>query len=199
MNQNVEKRGLAKGGFILGIIAIALAFIPVLNNISIILGIIGGIMALIATIKNNSKGMAIIGLILSILAVIVSVSLQNTWVEELDNLSKEIEEIGADKTDGYINNIDLTIGEFTIKKDEYGIENTSLPIVVKNKLEESKSFTVTIEVVDKDGKRLGEDTAYFNSLNPGQEQEQKLFEYVESEKIEAYKNAEFKLLELEQY
>ena len=67
---------------------------------------------------------------------------------------------------------------------------------VKNKASEKASYTVKIEAIDADGTRVAEDTIYVTDLNAGQSVSEKAFQYVESGKVEALKNATFKILEV---
>lgn len=64
---------------------------------------------------------------------------------------------------------------------------------------EKKSFSIHIEAIDEKGERIGEDYVYANDLNAGQSQSFDVFEYVESEKIEQMKKAQFKIVEASVY
>ena len=78
----MEKKGTNGMGIVslvLGILAIAGSFIPVVNNASIIIGVIGIIFGIIGLLKNKPKGLAIAGLVISLLAVIISFALQASW------------------------------------------------------------------------------------------------------------------------
>ena len=97
------------------------------------------------------------------------------------------------------NYVDVTIGDFKIKKDEYGLTETSLSVTVKNKSEEKSTIVLTIEAVDKDGARIDTDTVYANTLNPNQKMNLKAFEYVPDDELNQMKNARFKVLKINRY
>ena len=68
------KNGLGTAGLVLGIVAIAGAFIPFLNIASLIIGIVGIILAGIGLLgKNKAKGRAIAGTAVSAAAIIISI------------------------------------------------------------------------------------------------------------------------------
>ena len=173
----MEKKGTNGMGIVslvLGILAIAGSFIPVVNNASIIIGVIGIIFGIIGLLKNKPKGLAIAGLVISLLAVIISFALQASWGKELDNTSKELDQSIKDgdgtNTDQILkNDIDVKLGDFVV------------------------------EAVDASGNRIMDDTVYVDGLATGQTQEFKIFEYVEDEKLEAMKNATFKIFSVSKY
>ena len=63
----------------------------------------------------------------------------------------------------------------------------------------NSSFSIQVEAVDANGSRIANDYIYANNLNAGQSQEFKLFEYVESDKLNSMKNATFKIVEVSMY
>ena len=68
---NVQKKGLSTASMVLGIIAICLCFIPLLNYVSMILGVLSIIFGIIGIVKKTEKGKAIAGLVLGIISVII--------------------------------------------------------------------------------------------------------------------------------
>lgn len=91
-------------GLVLGVLALLLSFIPIVNNGSVILGIIGAILALIAVFgtRKNSKhrgmGISVAGLVASVLAVIIALALQASWGAALDKASDDLEKTTDGKT-----------------------------------------------------------------------------------------------------
>lgn len=96
------------------------------------------------------------------------------------------------------NDVEVTFGEFTVGKNEYFVE-TLLEVKVKNISDSRATFFITVEAVDEDGVRIGTSTVYADKLNSGQEVCAEAFSYVEEDKLEQYKNAEFKVLEVQKY
>lgn len=96
------------------------------------------------------------------------------------------------------NDVEVTFGEFTVGKNEYFVE-TLLEVKVKNISDSRATFFITVEAVDEDGVRIGTSTVYADKLNSGQEVYAEAFSYVEEDKLEQYKNAKFKVLEVQKY
>ncbi|MGJ6127282.1 hypothetical protein QN239_32405 [Mycolicibacterium sp. Y3] len=74
---------------------------------------------------------------------------------------------GAKTSDILANNLDVTFGGYTPRRDSY-TESGKLNVTFKNKGAERASFDVTIEAVDDQGRRIEEITAYADDLAPGQ-------------------------------
>ena len=96
------------------------------------------------------------------------------------------------------NDVDVTIGDFKATKS-YGIYETSLPITVKNKSSEKKTFNIHIEAVSSSGERIEEDYVYANDLNAGQSQKFNIFTFVSSDKVSSLKKATFKIIDVSMY
>lgn len=189
----VKKSGLATASLVLGIVGIALSFIPIINNAAFILGVFAVILGIIPFIKKASRGKAIVGLILGVLAIFITLSLQSEWGNELDkNFGNSTEEVLAE-------DVNVTLGSFVATTDEYGLTDTKLVVTVKNITDEQKSYSFHIEAVDTEGKRIDDDYVYVNDLSAGQSQDFEAFTYVESDKIEAMKVASFNIIEASSY
>lgn len=141
----------------------------------------------------------VITIILIILYVVFAFSLFDTIVNEtvsdvpvIDSLLEE------DSNDILENYVDVTFGEFKISNNGYYSE-TSLDVTIKNKADTQYTYYITIEAVDSSGARLDTDMIYADRLNAGQEIYLTAFEYVEQEKIEQFKDATFKVLEIDKY
>lgn len=195
-----KKSGLATAGLILGIIGICTSFIPIINNISFVLGLIGAIMGIIALIKKTGKNQAIAGIILCILAVIITVNSQKALTDTLNEVSTNLDKATGSSTEEVLkNDVNVELGNFEVTEDNYGLVNTKLTVKVTNKTGEKKSFNLHIEAVDASGARIDEDYVYANGLASGQSQNFDIFAFVSSDKIDAMKNATFKIVEASVY
>ena len=94
--------------------------------------------------------------------------------------------------------VDVSFGEFKVNNDGYFSE-ASLDITVKNKAEKQCTYYITIEAVDANGARIETDMIYADRLGAGQEIYLKAFEYVDQEKLNQFKNATFRVLEINKY
>lgn len=195
-----KKSGFATAGLVLGIIGICTSFIPIINNMAFVLALIGILFGIVSLIKQASKGQAIAGIIVCILAIIITINSQKALSESLDTIGKDFDKATGNSTEEVLaNDVDVQIGEFEVSEGDYGMTDTQLVVKVTNKTSETKSFNIQIEAVNPDGSRITNDYIYANSLNAGQNQEFKLFEYIESEKLDAMKNATFKVVEASMY
>lgn len=157
--------------------------------------------------KSAGKG-ALIGFITEIVLAIILVILYVVFAASLfNNISNDIESnipaIGdvfrEETTDKILEkDVDVSFGEFKVTNNGYDSE-TSLDITVKNKAEEQCTYYITIEAVDANGARIDTDMIYADRLGAGQEIYLKAFEYVDQEKLNQFKNATFKVLEINKY
>lgn len=153
--------------------------------------------------KSAIKG-ALIGFITEIVLAIILVILYVVFAASLfNNISNNIPAIGdvfsEETTDKILEkDVDVSFGEFKVTNNGYYSE-TSLDITVKNKAEEQCTYYITIEAVDANGARIDTDMIYADRLGAGQEIYLKAFEYVDQEKLNQFKNATFKVLEINKY
>lgn len=166
--------------------------------------------------KSAVKG-ALIGFITEIVLAIILVILYVVFATSLfNNISNDIESnipaIGdvfreettddvfrEETTDKILEkDVDVSFGEFKVTNNGYYSE-TSLDITVKNKAEEQCTYYITIEAVDANGARIDTDMIYADRLGAGQEIYLKAFEYADQEKLNQFKNATFKVLEINKY
>lgn len=162
--------------------------------------------------KSAVKG-ALIGFITEIVLAIILVILYVVFATSLfnniffNNISNDIESnipaIGdvfrEETTDKILEkDVDVSFGEFKVTNNGYYSE-TSLDIKVKNKAEEQCTYYITIEAVDANGARIDTDMIYADRLGAGQEIYLKAFEYIDQEKLNQFKNATFKVLEINKY
>ncbi len=200
--------GLAISGFIIAILALLGAWVPIVNNVSFFFAVIALIFGIIGfrSIKKGKRvgqGLATATIIISIIAGVVVLATQAFYSKAIDEVSESVSETFNDydgtNTDKLLETtVDVTLGEFVFdpgEEAEYTYDDTTkLPVTIKNKSSEKASFSVKIEAVDADGNRIADDTIYVSDLNPGQSQTENAFEYVESGKLEAIKAATFKIV-----
>lgn len=157
--------------------------------------------------KSAGKG-ALIGFITEIVLAIILVILYVVFAASIfNNISNDIEsnipaigDVFSEETTDKIleKDVDVSFGEFKVTNNGYYSE-TSLDITVKNKAEEQCTYYITIEAVDANGARIDTDMIYADRLGAGQEIYLKAFEYVDQEKLNQFKNATFKVLEINKY
>ena len=198
--EETKNSGFATAGLVLGIIGACTSFIPIINNLSFILGILAIIFGIVALIKKSGRGKVIASIILGIVAIAITLSAQKSVSDSLDNLSKDLDKVTGNSTEEVLaNDAEVTLGSLELTKGDYGITNTKLVVTVKNKTSEKKSYNFHIEALDSNGSRIGEDYVYANDLNAGQSQNFEIFTYISSDKLDAMKNATFKIVEASAY
>ena len=196
---STQKSGLCTAGLVLGIIALCTSIIPIINNLSFVMGILAVIFGLVS-IKKESKGKMIATVILGILAIIITLNAQKSVSDSLDALSENLDTASGENTEQVLaNDVDVVLGNFEVTTDEYGLNDTKLPVTVTNKTNETKSFSIQVEAVDSNGNRINQDYVYANNLTAGQSQEFDIFTFVSSDKIDAMQNATFNIVEASAY
>lgn len=201
---NAKLSGSALSGLVIGVVALLLSAVPIINNFAAILAVAGlilGVVGIRATKKSKrrGKGMAVTATIISALALVIVFASQAMYGAALDEVGKGLDKASGNATADILGKeVDVTVGAFSAVEGEYGLMTTLLPVKVTNKLDESKSYTVKVEAVDASGTRILDDTVYADSLGAKQSQNLEAFKYVESTKVEALKTATFKVVSVSQ-
>lgn len=142
----------------------------------------------------------VLAIILVILYVVFAASFFNNISNDIESNIPAIGDVFREETTDKIleKDVDVSFGEFKVTNNGYDSE-TSLDITVKNKAEKQCTYYITIEAVDANGARIDTDMIYADRLGAGQEIYLKAFEYVDQEKLNEFKNATFKVLEINKY
>lgn len=201
---NKPRSGFAIAALVLGIVAAATSFMPIINNASFFIALIGFILAIVAIAgirrgRNSGKGLAVAGLVLSIVAGLLVLGTQAFYSvvldEAVDQSTQQLNKMTGDATDDILGvDVEVTIGDYSISKDQYGLVKSGLPVTVKNLLNEPSSFWINIEAVDANGSRINDDTVIINDLGAGQSTKLDAFAFVSSDDYEAMKNASFNII-----
>lgn len=192
-------------GLILGIIALVLSAMPIINNFAFILGVVGLIFGIVGVVgtrdkKKSGKGMAVASVIIAALACVIVLASQAVYSAALDEAGAQLDKATGDATEEILGSeVDVTLGDLTMKKGSYGMVESSMPITVKNLTDESHSYQIQVEAVNASGDRITQDYAYMNDLAAGQSQTVKAFPYVSSDEYDAMKKATVKLVSVSQY
>lgn len=212
--KNKDKSGLVTAGLVLAIIGIALSAIPIVNNVALVLLVLGLIFGIVGLVKSrrskkSGNGKAIATIIIAALGIVIVFASQAMYGKFLDDVGKEVDEAAAefdetinkatgDSTEELLeNDVTVELGAFTVSEQDYYVE-TSLPITVTNRNAEAKTYSIQVEAVDSNGERLGDYTLFTNNLGSGQAENLKAFEFIESERVDSFKNATFKIVSVAQ-
>ncbi len=187
-----KKGALVTAGMILGIIGVATSFAPTINDASFVMGILAVVFGAVGLVKRLNKGKAVAALVLGIIAIVITFVVQ-------DQVNKELDYLTGDRSEDILENyLTVDFGTFTVIEDEYW-DDTELTVSVRNKSGEKKSFLITVEAIDRKGNRIDTDIIYANDLLGGQRQDFTVFDFVTSDKIEAFKKASFRVIEVSMY
>lgn len=83
------RSGMAVAGLVLGIVALALSWMPIVNNLAFIVALVGLVLGIIGIVGcgrkgKRGKGMAIAGVVLSVVACIVVLGTQAAYTAAID-------------------------------------------------------------------------------------------------------------------
>lgn len=199
-HSETNKSGFATAGLVLGIIGMCTSFIPIVNNLSFVIALIGISFGIVSLLKKASKGQAIAGNIICVLAIVITINSQQALSDSLETISNDLDKATGSSTEEILkNDVDVILGNLEVTKGQYGITDTKLTVKVTNKTTETKSFSIQIEAVDSTGARINNDYVYASNLTAGQSQSFEIFTYISSDKLEAMKNATFKIVEVSMY
>lgn len=86
----LSKSGLGIAGFVLGIIALATSFLPIINNFSAVLAVVGFVLALVGTNacvkgRKSGKGLSIAGVVMNVIAFAVVLATQSVNSSAIDD------------------------------------------------------------------------------------------------------------------
>ena len=206
----MEKRhtGLAIASLILGIVAFIFSFIPYVNVITFILCLLVLIFSIITFASPKAKKtLAVIGFIISIIAFIIAllmdIVITGLIIDEVDkqNSSKTTITNSVLKTTDEIlkDDVTITIGSFKTEETSTGYVTKELPVTIRNRTKETKSFNVTITAYDANGDEIKKGYVYATRLKPGETTTEKAFTYASSSDLDALRTAEFKVTKVFEY
>lgn len=216
-----EKKGLAITSLIFGLLSSVWIFFGLEGLIFPLLGIVFGIVAVVA---DNKLSIAVAGLISSFIMPFLSIiiialllgslsngkkvfnsAINNVSVSDIlseptvDDTQQILDNMTGENTDELLGTeVAVDIGVFQVVEDEYGFENTTLPIRITNLSSEIASYTITIEATNPDGSRLELAYAFANELNSGQSYDTEVFQSRTNE-IESFQNANYSVFQIQKY
>ncbi|MET8586439.1 DUF4190 domain-containing protein [Streptomyces collinus] len=174
--------GLATTALVLGIIAVVVSFIPVLNVVVwplAILGIVFGAIGLSKAGKvHKGKGAGITGLITSAVAIVMFFAMNALFFSAVDKASEELDKSydsttvgdGKSKTGGAKKSEvmkDFKIAKCDVVTGDFGIKEMAIHVDYANNGDRRYSYFVEGEVL-ADGKKIDDFMSTAENLAPGQ-------------------------------
>lgn len=190
---------------VLGIVAFVLAFVPVIRYVGALFALGAVVLASREMAKHSVearirlKGNEVraerfcrVGRFLAIVAVIIVVA-STLWgmKEGRDNRLKES---GSGTGLVLSQDLGLTIdGPFVEGADAVGRPTYALPVTVENKSGGTCSFTVQVEALDGEGRRVAAENLEVNNMRGGATEVRAMFQFVAPASAEALKTATFRV------
>lgn len=200
-----SKSASAIAALVLSIVALALSFLPIINNFAFVLVVLAVIFGIVGIVgikkgKHSGFGIAIVALIIAVIAGAAVLGSQAMYSAAIDEANSQLDRATGDATEEILGtDVDVQLGELSLKKGSYGSIESSLAVTVKNLTDKQASFSIQIEALDSSGNRITQDYIYANDLGAGQSQNFKVFEYVSSDNYEAMKEAKFNIVSVSEY
>ncbi|MEK0217280.1 FxLYD domain-containing protein [Bifidobacterium mongoliense] len=97
--------GMAIAALVLGIVGIALSWVPIVNNVAAVIAIIGLVLGIIAICTTGSKGrkkgrgLAIAGTVLSVLAIVITLGTQTIYGKAMDKAADDLKAPASAQTE----------------------------------------------------------------------------------------------------
>lgn len=179
-----ESTGLYTAGFVLGIIGVVFAFIPLMYWIAYILGALALIFGIIGLVKKAPGHKALVATILGAVALVVGIIMNILAVKAVNDAIDLVTDSTGSAISNFLDNydnealgktIDVTINGY---EDYDGIlADKALSVTVKNISDKAISTTVSIEALDENGDRIDESDVMVEDLAPGQSVTEYAFEW----------------------
>jgi hypothetical protein len=159
--------GLAIAALVLGIIALVLCWVPIVNNFAAVLAVVGlalGIPALVSARrgKRTGRGMALASVILSVVAIVGVLATQALYSSVLDDVSDEI--------NNSIESADASAGAEAevAANDEADASAAADAVLPLGKSGQLSEYTVTVDSVTQDANDVVANENQFNGPPNGQ-------------------------------
>ncbi|MEU9110584.1 DUF4190 domain-containing protein [Streptomyces sp. NPDC048483] len=175
--QPAASNGIATAGMVLGIIALVVSFIPVLNVVVWPLAIIGLVLGSIGLAKSGKtgkgKGPGITALATSLASIIMFFVINAAFVNEVDKaVDGARKDIKHEQKQGQVENKraateDVKITTCAIKPDGLGGRELDVKLLVTNNGKDRAGYSIEGEAVDQNGDQITTIDAYVSDLNHG--------------------------------
>ncbi|WP_158545893.1 DUF4190 domain-containing protein [Blastococcus sp. TF02A-30] len=158
-----KNSGLAIASLVLGIVALLLSWVPIINNFAAVLAVVGlglGIPALVRARRGThaGHGMSIAGLITSVVALVVVIATQAFYSEVIDEVSEELDRQTSS----------VTRDAGTEAGDAPAEEDSAADVVPWGTPAQVGDYQVTVDSVELNGNAIVAGANQFNEAPTGQ-------------------------------
>lgn len=171
----LARSGMAVAGLVLGVVALATSFLPIVNNLSFIIALVGLVLAIVGTVatvrgKKRGKGMAIASVVLNALALVIVLATQSMYSSAIDEAIVSSEEVAVEAPAA---SLEAEPAGDAPEEEEYVIENvemtadefsTTISGTLTNATDKQVGYIqLSYTLYDADGAQIG--TAFANTSN----------------------------------
>lgn len=175
----LARSGMAVAGLVLGIIALATSFLPIVNNLSFILALVGLVLAIVGTVatvrgKKRGKGMAVVSVVLNALALVIVLATQSMYGAAIDEAMVSSDEVAVEAPAA---SAETGSVEGASDEEKYVIEgvemttdgfSTTISGTLTNTTDKEVGYIqLSYTLYDADGAQVGTAFANTNNLDAG--------------------------------
>ncbi len=167
-----SRSGMAVTGLVLGVIALATSFLPIVNNLSFVLAGVGVVFAIVGVVatrrgKKRGKGMAVASVVLNVAALAIVLATQSMFSAAIDDAMVSTEEVAGAASEPTASTAEekYTIEGETMVSDSY---STKIAGTLTNNTDKEIGYLqLSYTLYDADGAQLGSAFANVSNLEAG--------------------------------
>lgn len=112
--------------FVVAIVAIAISFLPIINNLTFILALIAIVLGAVCAVKykknpkGKRKGFFFSGLIIAIVSIVIAFGMQSYYSTILDNAANGTDVTNSNSIEVNASDIHASVTEENVSEDKYG-------------------------------------------------------------------------------
>ena len=151
--------------FVVAIVAIAISFLPIINNLTFILALVAIVLGIVCAVKykkdqkGKRKGFFFSGLIIAIVSIVIAFGAQGYYSTVLDNAANGTDATNSSSVKIKDSDIHASVTEENVSEDKYGNYKVTGKIV-NDGTKNISSLYITYNVYNSDGDKIGTATDY---------------------------------------
>lgn len=186
--------------FVVAIVAIAISFLPIINNLTFILALVAIALGIVCAVKykkdpnGKRKGFFFSGLIIAIVSIVIAFGTQSYYSTVLDNAANGTDATNSSSVKIKDSDIHASVTEENVSEDKYGNYKVTGKIV-NDGTKNISSLCITYNVYNSDGDKIGTATDYCSTglnvnetwaFSAGYYDRNKEFDHCELDSVKAY-------------
>lgn len=186
--------------FVVAIVAIAVSFLPIINNFTFILALIAIVLGAVCAVKykknpkGKRKGFFFSGLIIAIVSIVIAFGMQSYYSTILDNVANGTDVTNSNSIEVNASDIHASVTEENVSEDKYGNYRV-MGKIINDGTKNISSLCITYNVYNSDGDKIGTATDYCSTglnvnetwaFSAGYYDRNKEFDHCELDSVKAY-------------